>query len=85
VVVLEKLAGIEGQNSDKKQFLWPESKGEEIEVQGSKEKGKQREQEPDRVEEEEVRRQEEKNGIEGVEEGSSSFSPVAYSIGTRVL
>jgi len=41
-VALEKLAGIEGQDFDKKQFLWPESEGEEMEVQESKEKGKQK-------------------------------------------
>ena len=27
----------------------------------------------------------ENNGIEGVEEGSSSFSLVVYSVGTRIL
>jgi len=37
------------------------------------------------MEEEEVERQEEDNGIEGMEEGSTSFSPVAYSVGTRNL
>jgi len=41
-VALEKLAGIEGQNSDKELLSWPESEGEMIEVQRSKEKGKQR-------------------------------------------
>jgi len=40
VMALEKLAGIEGQDPDEEQFLWPESKGEETEVQGSTEKGK---------------------------------------------
>jgi len=85
-VALEKLAGIEGQDSDEEKFSWLESEGEEIKVQGSKEKRKQREQEPDRVEEEkEVGRQEEENGMEGVEEGSSSFSLIAYSVGTRTL
>jgi len=47
VVALEKLAGIEDQDFEKEQFSWPESEGEEMEVQGSKEKGKQREQELD--------------------------------------
>jgi len=56
-----------------------------MEVQGSKEKRKQWEQELDRVEEKEVGGQQEKNGIEGVEEGSSNFSLVAYSVGTRNL
>ena len=35
--------------------------------------------------EEEVGKQEEENGMKGIEEGSSSFSPVAYSVGTRAL
>jgi len=47
-VALEKLAGIEDQDFEKEQFSWPESEREEMEVQGSKEKGKQREQELDR-------------------------------------
>ena len=85
-VVLEKLAGIKGQDFDEEQFSWPESEREKTEVQGSKEKRKQREQEPDEVEkEEEVGKQEEENGMKGIEEGSSSFSPVAYSVGTRAL
>jgi len=65
-VALEKLADIESQDSNEEQFLWSESEGEEMEVQGSKEKGKQWEQELDRVEEKEVGGQQEKNGIEGV-------------------
>ena len=36
-------------------------------------------------EEEKVREQKEENGMEGVKEGSSSFSLVTYSVGTRVL
>ena len=48
-----------------------------MEIQGSKEKGKQREHELDGVKEE--------NEIEGIEEGSSSFSLVAYSVGTGVM
>ena len=36
-------------------------------------------------EEEQVGGQEEENGMEGVEEGSSSFSLVTYSVGTGVL
>jgi len=56
MVILEKLAGIESQDSDKELLLWPESKGEETEVQGSKEKGKQKKERIDRAEEkEEVR------------------------------
>jgi len=66
--------------------LWPESEGEETEVQWSKEKGKQREQSPDRSEEEkEVGEQEEENGMEGVKKGTSSFSLVVYSVSTGVL
>jgi len=57
-----------------------------MEVQGSKEKGKQREQKLDEAEEEEkVGGQEEKNGIEGMEERSSSFFLVTYSVGNGVL
>jgi len=55
-------------------------------MQKSKEKGKQREERIDRVEkEEEVRKQKEKNGMEGVKEKSNSFFPVMYSVGTRTL
>jgi len=32
-----------------------------------------------------VREQEEENGIEGIEERGSSFSPVIFSVGTRIL
>jgi len=42
-VALEKLAGIKGNNSDKELLSWPESKGEETEVQGSKQREKQKE------------------------------------------
>jgi len=52
-MALKKLAGIESQDSKKKQFLWPESEGEETEVQESKEKEKQREERIDGAEEEE--------------------------------
>ena len=55
-------------------------------VQGSKEKGKQKEERVNRVEEkEETRGQKEENGIEGVEEGVGNFSPVAYSVRTENL
>jgi len=53
-VALEKLAGIESQDSDEEQFSWLESEGEETEVQRSKKKEKQREKRIDRVEEEAV-------------------------------
>ena len=39
---MEKLAGIEGQDSNKEQISWPESKEDKTEVQGSTKKGKQR-------------------------------------------
>jgi len=82
-VALEKLAGIESQDSDEGQISWPEFEGEETEVQESTEKGKQREQSSDRAEEErEVEGQEEEDAMEGVEEGSGGLSPVAYSVGT---
>ena len=77
-VALEKLAGMEDEDSNKERISWPESEGELMEVQGSREKGKQKEERVDGVEEEEkTRRQEEENGMEGVEEGSGDFSPVA--------
>jgi len=83
VVALEKLAGTEGQDSDEELLSRPESEGEITEVQGDKEKGKQRE---ERLcgedEEKEMGRQEEDNEMEGVEEGDGSFSPVTYSVGT---
>jgi len=83
MVALEKLAGIESQDSNEGQILWLESKGEETEVQESTEKGKQREQRSSGVEDEgEVEEQEEEDAMEGVEEGSGGLSPVAYSVGT---
>jgi len=86
VVALEKLASIEGKDSDEERISWPESKGELTEVQGSKEKGKQKEERVDRAEEkEETKGQEEENGMEGVEEDGGNFSLVAYSVGTENL
>jgi len=83
VVALEKLAGIESQDFKEKQFSWPESEGEGMEVQGSKGKGKQKDERIDGVEEkEEIGRQEEENGIESMKEESNSFSPVMYSVST---
>ena len=76
-VALEKLAGIEGEDSDEERISWPESEGELTEVQGSREKGKQKKERVDGAEEEEeTRRQEEENGIEGMEEGGGDSSPV---------
>jgi len=84
-VALEKLAGIEGQDSDEELLSWPESEGEVTEVQGGKKKGKQREERLDGEDEKkEMERQEKDDGMEGVEEGSSNFSPVAYSVGIGV-
>jgi len=84
-VALEKLAGIEGQDSDKELLLWPEFQGKEMEIQWSKEKEKQKEDAMDGVEEEEeVGGQEEEHRMEGVKEGSGSFSPVTYSVSTGV-
>lgn len=86
MMALKKLAGIEGQNSDNKQYSWPESEGEKTEVQESTQKGKQREQKSDGGEEKrEVDRQKEENKIESMKEGSSGFSPVTYSIGTGIF
>jgi len=87
-VALEKLAGIEGQDSNEELLSWPESKGEVTEVQGSKGKGKQREERLGRENEEkemEAEEQEENNRMEGVKEGSSRFSPAAYSVSTGIL
>jgi len=86
VVALEKLAGIEGKDSDEKRISWPKSEGDETEVQERKGKGKQKEERIDGVEgEEETGEQEKKNGMEGMEEESSSFFLVAFSVGTGIL
>ena len=62
---------------------WLESRGEETEILERVDKGQQREQSSDRAEEErEIEEQEDKNAMEGVEEGSSDCSPVAYSVRT---
>ena len=83
VVALEKLAGIGGQDSDEELLSWLELEGEETEIQGSKDKEKQKEERINGAEEEEeIGGQEEKNGMEGVEEGSNNFSLVAYSVST---
>jgi len=83
-VALEKLAGIEGQDSDEELLSRLESEGEITEVQGGKKETKQREGRLDGEDEEkEIGRQEEDNEMESVEEGGGSFSLVAYSVGTR--
>ena len=85
-VALEKLAGMEGEDSNEKQISQPESEGKLMEVQGSKEKGKQKEERVDKVkEEEETRGQEEENRMEGMEEDDGNFSLVTYSVGTGIL
>ena len=84
-MALEKLAGMEEEDSDEEQISWSESEGELTEVQGSGEKGKQKEEGLDGAEgEKNIGEQEEENGMEGVEEGGT-FSPVAYSVGTGIL
>ena len=83
-MALEKLAGIEGQDSDKELLARPESEGDITEVQGDGEKQKQSEERLDREDEKEMGRQEEDNEMEGMKEGDGGFSPVAYSVGTRV-
>jgi len=86
VVALEKLAGMEGEDSDEERISWPESKEESTWVQGSKEKSKQKEERVNGAEEEDkTRGQEEENGMEGVEEGVGNFSPVTYSVGMEKL
>ena len=84
VVALEKLAGIEGQDSNEELLSRPESEEEITEIQGDKEKRKQREERlGGEDEEKEIGRQEEDNEIEGVEEGDGSFSLVVYFVGTE--
>jgi len=84
VVALEKLAGIEGQDSNEELLSRPESEEEITEVQGDKEKRKQREERlGGEDEEKEIGRQEEDNEMEGVEEADGSFSLVVYFVGTE--
>jgi len=57
-----------------------------MQVQGSKEKRKQKKERVNRAEEEEeTRGQEEENGMEDMEEGVGNFSPVVYSVGMENL
>ena len=53
IVALEALASIEGQDSNEELISWPESEGEETEVQENREKGKWREQKIDGMKEDE--------------------------------
>ena len=83
-MALEKLAGIDGQDSDEELLSRPESEGEITEIQGDKEKRKQREERlGGEDKEKEIGRQEKDNEIESMEEGDGSFSPVAYSVRTE--
>ena len=85
-MALEKLAGLGGQNSNKELLLWPELEGEKMEIQGSKDKGKQKKERINGAEEEEeVGGQEEENRMEDVEEESNNSSPVMYSVGTMAF
>jgi len=80
---LEKMAGMRSKTPEDDLISWLESGGEETETLERVDKGKQREQSSDRAEEqEEIEEQKDENAIEGVEEGSSDCSPVAYSVGT---
>jgi len=80
---LERMAGMRSKTPEDDIISWPESGGEETETLERMDKGKQRKQSPDGAEDEgEVEEQEEENAMEGVEEGSSGLSPVAYSVGT---
>jgi len=71
VVALEKLAGIEGNDSDEEHILWLESEGELTEVKGNKGKGKQREERLDG-----------ENGKKEVEVSQTSFSHISTNSST---
>jgi len=80
---LEKMAGMRSKTPEDDLISWLESGGKETETLERVDKGKQREQSSDRAEEqEEIEEQKDENAMEGVEEGSSDCSPVAYSVGT---
>jgi len=74
---LEKMAGMRSKTPEDDLISWLESGGEETETLERVDKEKQREQSSDRAEEQEY-----ENAMEGVEEGSSDCSPVAYSVRT---
>jgi len=79
---LERMAGVRSKTLEDDLISWLESGGEEMETVERMNKGKQREQSPDKAEDEgEVEEQEEEDAMEDVEEGSRC-SPVAYSVGT---
>jgi len=80
---LERMAGMRLKTPEDDLISWPESGGEKTETMERVNKGKQREQSSDGVEKAgEVEGQEEEDVMEGVEEGSSGRSLVAYSVGT---
>jgi len=80
---LERMAGVRSKTPEDDIISWPESGGEETETVERLDKGKQRAQSSDGAEDEgEVEEQEDRDAMEGVEEGSSGHSPVAYSVGT---
>ena len=90
VDALERIAEIRSKTLEDDLISQLASGGEETEtverINKEKEKGKQKKERIDGLEKkEEVRGQEEENTIEGVEKESSSFSPLAFSVGTGFL
>jgi len=82
--VLERIVGIRSKTPEDNIISWPKSRGEEMKTVERINKGKQRKQSSDGVEEKgEVEGQEEKDAIESMKVGSGSLSLVAYSVGTR--
>jgi len=80
---LERIAGMRPKTLENDLISWPESGGEKTETLERFDKRKQREQSSNRAEEAgKVKGQKEEDAMEGVEEGSSGRSPVAYSVGT---
>jgi len=77
------MAGVRSKTLEDNIISWLESGEKEMKTMERLEKGKQRAQSSDRVEEEgEVEGQEEEDAMEGVEERSSGLSLVVYSVGT---
>ena len=90
VDALERIAEIRSKTLEDDLISQLASGGEETEtverIDKGKEKEKQKEERIDESEEkEEVRGQEEENTMEGMEERSSSFSLVTFSVGTGFL
>jgi len=81
---LERIAGMRSKTLEDDLISWPESGGEEMKTLEKIDKGKQRKQSLNGTEEEgEIERQEKENAMESIEERSSGFSPVVYSVRTR--